>query len=216
MPQPNISRDYNSATRAALSHATRQRIVESARDLMLERGYRATTIAAIARHAEVHVDTIYELVGRKPMVLRELIEQAISGSDTAVPAEERHYVAAIRNEPDPRVKLAIYARATREIHERMAPLVLALRDASATEPEAHDVWQTISERRAANMNKFARELRKAGGLRSGLSIDEAADVIWATNSAELFCLLTIERGWKPARYERWLADTWCRLLLPGS
>lgn len=133
MPQPSISRDYNSATRAAQSHATRQRIVESARDLMLERGYRSTTIAAIARHADVHVDTIYELVGRKPMVLRELIEQAISGSDAAVPADERDYVAAIRNEPDPRAKLAIYARATREIHQRMAPLVLALRDASATE-----------------------------------------------------------------------------------
>ncbi len=216
MPQPNISRDYNSAARAAQSHATRQRIVESARDLMLEQGYRATTIAAIARHAEVHVDTIYELVGRKPMVLRELIEQAISGSNAAIPAEERDYVAAIRNEPDPRAKLAIYARATREIHERMAPLVLALRDASATEPEAHEVWQTISDRRAANMNRFANELKKAGGLRRGLSIDEAADVIWATNSAELFCLLTVERGWEPARYERWLADSWCRLLLPAS
>ena len=216
MPQPTISRDYNSAARAAQSHATRKRIVESARALMLEHGYRATTIAAIARHAEVHVDTIYELVGRKPMVLRELIEQAISGSDAAVPAEERDYVAAIRNEPDPRAKLAIYARATREIHQRMAPLVLALRDASATEPEAHEVWQTISDRRAANMRKLAQELRKAGGLRRGLSIDEAADVIWATNSAELFTMLTVERGWKPARYERWLADTWCRLLLPGS
>ena len=156
MPQPTISRDYNSAARAAQSHATRQRIVESARALMLERGYRATTIAAIARHAEVHVDTIYELVGRKPMVLRELIEQAISGSDTAVPAEERDYVAAIRNEPEPRAKLAIYARATREIHERMAPLVLALRDASATEPEAHEVWQTISDRRSSNMRKLAQ------------------------------------------------------------
>jgi hypothetical protein len=22
-----------------------------------------------------------------------------------------------------------------------------------------------------------------------------------------------ERGWSPARYERWLADSWCRLLL---
>ena len=216
MPQLTTSRDYNSAARAAQSHATRQRIVESARTLMLERGYRATTIAAIARHAEVHVDTIYELVGRKPMVLRELIEQAISGSDAAVPAEERDYVAAIRNEPDPRSKLAVYARATREIHERMAPLVLALRDASATEPEANEVWQTISDRRAANMRKLARELRKAGGLRRGLSIDEAADVIWATNSAELFCMLTVERGWNPARYERWLADTWCRLLMPVS
>ena len=59
-------------------------------------------------------------------------------------------------------------------------------------------------------------LKVAGGLRAGLSVDEAADVIWATNSSELYVLLTIERGWPADRYERWLAETWCRLLLPDT
>ena len=95
----------------------------------------------------------------------------------------------------------------------MAPLFLALRDASSTEPEAQQVWQEISQRRAANMRKLAKDLQDAGGLRRGLSIDQAADIVWATNSAELFVLLTIERGWSVKRFERWLADSWCRLLL---
>lgn len=98
----------------------------------------------------------------------------------------------------------------------MAPLFLALRDASASEFEAKQVWGEISERRAANMGKLARELKAAGGLRPGLSLDEAADVIWATNSSELYVLLTVERRSPPERYERWLADTWCRLLLPDK
>lgn len=38
----------------------------------------------------------------------------------------------------------------------------------------------------------------------------------ATNSSELHVLLAVERGWSPDRYERWLADTWCRLLLPPA
>jgi len=79
---------------------------------------------------------------------------------------------------------------------------------------APQVWQQISQRRAANMRKFVRDLRDAGGLRAGLSIDEAADTVWATNSSELYVLLTVERGWPPRRFERWLADTWRRLLLP--
>ena len=29
----------------------------------------------------------------------------------------------------------------------------------------------------------------------------------------LFVMLTGERGWSPERFERWLADTWARLLL---
>ena len=206
-------RPYNAAQRQARSAETRQRILASARALLLDKGYRATTVAAVAAGAGVNVDTVYELVGRKPVLLRELIEQAISGTDHAVTAEQRDYVQAIQAEPDPAAKLAIYARAVRAIQARMAPLFLALRDASSTEPEAHQVWQQISERRAANMRRLVHDLRATGALRAGLSVAEAADVIWATNSAELYVMLTVERGWTPRHYERWLADTWCRLLL---
>lgn len=180
---------------------------------MLEVGYRSATVAAVASRAGVNVDTVYELVGRKPVLLRELIEQAISGTDVAVAAEDRDYVKAIRAAPDPATKLAIYARSVREIQQRMAPLFLALRDASSTEPEARAVWEQISDRRAENMREFARDLRAAGGLRDDLPVDEAADVIWATNSSELYILLTVERGWSPDHFERWLTDSWQRLLL---
>ncbi|CAA9246561.1 MAG: hypothetical protein AVDCRST_MAG10-1992 [uncultured Acidimicrobiales bacterium] len=210
------SRHYDNAARQIQSVETRRRILEAAAALMVERGYRATTVAEIARRSSVHVDTVYELVGRKPVLLRELIEQALSGADGAVVPEERDYVKAILAEPDPARKLATYARAVRNIQGRMAPLLLALRDASATEPEAKQVWQEISDRRAANMRNLAQNLEAAGGLRPGLSIDEAADVIWATNSSELYVLLTVERAWSPDRYERWLSDTWCRLLLPDT
>lgn len=214
--RPVKTRAYDSRARRAQSEETRRRIVEAARALILDRGYRATTIADVARNAGVHVDTVYELVGRKPVLLRALIEQAISGTDRAITAEDRDYVKAIRAEPDPRNKLGIYARATREIHARMAPLFLALRDASATEPEAAQVWHEISDRRAGNMRKLAQDLAAAGGLRAGLSIEEAADVIWATNSPEVYLLLTGDRAWSPEHYERWLADSWRRLLLPEA
>lgn len=208
-----VKRTYDSRRRRAQSAETRQRILDAGRELILDVGYRGTAVAAVAARAEVNVDTVYELVGRKPVLLRELIEQAISGTDATVVAEDRDYVKAIIAEPDPRKKLAIYARAVREIQQRMAPLFLALRDASSTEREARAVWEQISQRRAANMRKLASDLRAAGGLRHDLSIDEAADVIWATNSSELYALLTVERGWSPHRFERWLADTWHRLLL---
>jgi hypothetical protein len=161
----------------------------------------------------VNTDTVYALVGRKPTLLRELIEQAVSGTDHAVVAEEREHIKAILAEPDPATKLTLYAKAIRRTHARLAPLFLALRDASSTEPEAKEVWQQISDRRATNMRKLVAEIRDAGGLRSGLSINDAADTVWVTNSPEVYVLLTIDRGWTPTHYERWLADTWKRLLL---
>ena len=63
------------------------------------------------------------------------------------------------------------------------------------------------------MRKLARELRAAGGLRDDLSIDEAADIVWATNSPELYVLLTVDRDWRPEQFEQWLTDAWQRLLL---
>jgi AcrR family transcriptional regulator len=208
-------RPYDRSGRQTKSAATRQRIVDAARELIVANGYRATTIAAIAAHAGVHADSVYALVGRKPMVLRELIEQALSGTDHEVMAEDREHVTAMRQETDPRRMLAIYAGAVRATHQRLAPLFLALRDASSTEPEAQEVWQEISNRRAANMRTLVSEVGDREGLRAGLTIEEGADIVWATNSPELYVLLVGERGWAVEHYERWLCETWCRLLLAG-
>jgi AcrR family transcriptional regulator len=211
-PDVSPTASYDNERRAAQSQETKQRILEAARQQLTAKGYRAMTIAQVARTAGVHHDTIYALVGRKPEILRELIEMAISGTDGPVAPEEREYVQRMLAEPDPRQKLAIYASAMRAIQTRMAPLLLALRDASVTEPEAEEVWDAISERRAINMRRLVVALGE-GVLRPGLAVDTAADVIWATASSEVFLLLTTERHWSLGQYEQWLADSWCRLLL---
>jgi AcrR family transcriptional regulator len=212
------TRSYDNTSRQAQSEQTRRRILDAARDLLVTKGYRATTIAEIARNADVHVDTLYALVGRKPEILRELIEMAISGTGRPLAPEERDYVQRMQAEAGPARQLEIYAGAIAAIQARMAPLFLALRDAASTEPEARQVWHEISERRAANMRRLVAALGDRA-LRPGLGLDEAADIVWATASSEMYTLLADERGWTLEHYEDWLADTWCRLLLehhPGS
>jgi len=212
----SAKRSYDNSERRERSQETRSRILDAARQIMTTKGYRAATIADIARAADVHVDTVYELVGRKPALLRALIEGAISGGADPVAPAQRAYVIAMRAEPDPAGKLRLYAEAVTTIHTRMAPLQLALRDAGSTEPDAQRVWKDINDRRARNMRDLIGELGPAGTLREGLTLDEAADVVWATASAELFILFTAERGWTLEQYQRWLAETWQRLLLAPS
>src|SRR4051794_4209973 len=158
-------RGYDGEQRRAQSGATRERILDRARELVVERGYRGATIAELARRAEVHVDTVYELVGRKPVILRELVERAISGADRPLDPFERDYVQQITAEPDAGAKLDLYAAAMRRIHARLAPLFLALRDASSTDPAAGQVWSEISERRARNMKMLAADLLSTGQVR---------------------------------------------------
>jgi AcrR family transcriptional regulator len=206
-------RGYDASRRRARSAETRQRIIDAARSLMLTDGYRATSVAGIAAGAGVNVDTVYDLVGRKPLIVRELIEQAVSGTDHPVPAEQRDYVLAIRAEPDPRRKLAIYAGAVRRTQERLAPLFRVIREAAPSEPEVTAVWKEISARRAANMRTFMTDVNTTGALRADLTIEQAADIVWTLNSSDVYLLLTEERGWSPEEFEQWLADSWVRLLL---
>lgn len=216
MPGPVKKRAYDADARRRASATTRRRILDAARNSLVEHGYRATTVSGIARAAGVHVDTVYELVGRKHQLVVELIELALSGTDEAVAGRDRAHVREMQSTPDPATKLTIYARAIRDTQQRLAPLFLALRDASTTDPEAGAIWRRISDRRAANMRLLVADIAATGRLRADLSVEEAADAIWATNSSELFVMLTGERGWSLDQYERWLAATWCRLLLRGS
>src|SRR6185437_2379943 len=210
---PDRSRSYDASRRKRAADQTRRRIVDAARALFLARGYAATTMAVIAETAEVALDTVYASVGPKPALFRHLVEIAISEIDRPVAAEERDYVRQIQAEANAQRKLELYARATRHIQERLAPLFSILREAAPTHPELAALWEEISQRRARNMRLLSAELAATGGLRAGLSLEEVADVIWATNSPEFYLLLVRERGWVPERFEQWLADTWRQLLL---
>jgi AcrR family transcriptional regulator len=206
-------RRYDASRRTAQAAATRGSILVAARELFVEQGYRATTVSQIAERAGVAVDTVYASVGRKPQVLRELVETSLSGTDQVVPAEQRDYVQQVRTAPDAAAKIAIYAQAVAQIHPRLAPVFLALRDAAATEPDCAALWTSIADRRATNMHLFAADLRATGELRADLSDDEVADIVWSMNAVEYWVLLVTQRGWSPERFGEWLSDAWTRLLL---
>jgi AcrR family transcriptional regulator len=210
MPGP-VKRRYDATRRRQAADRTRAAILDAARTLFTERGYAATPMTAIADRAGVAVDTVYASAGRKPELARLLIETAISGTDQAIPAGQRDYVHAIQAAPDADTKIAIYAAAVAAIAPRLAPVLAIIQQAARDEPELAALWIQIAERRAANMRLFVADLAAAAPLR--LDLDEAADIVWATNATELYQLLVSQRGWSPQRYEHFLADTWHRLLL---
>lgn len=212
---PNAKRRYRAPMRAEKAATTRRAILAAAGELFTGQGYGATSIADVARLAGVNVDTVYATIGRKPMLLRALVESAISGADDPIPVHERDYVLRIRAAPDARGKLAIYAQAIGAIQQRLAPIFLCLSEAAKRDPDCAALWREIGERRAHNMREFAADLRRTGELREDLSDDEVADIVWSLNGAEFYTLLVHERRWTPERFAAWLADAWVRLLLAG-
>lgn len=212
MPDSVKPRRYDSTSRRQAAQATRSAILDAARELFIDQGYAATSMAQIATRAGVAPDTVYASVGKKAELFTLLIESALSGQDEAVPGEQRDYVARMRVATTADAKLAIYAAAVTAIQARLAPLFLALRAAAHATPELVSVWTAISERRAANMRRLVEDLATTGELRPDLTHDEIADVIWSMNSSEYYALLVLERRWTPGRFETWLHDAWLRLL----
>jgi hypothetical protein len=160
---------------------------------------------------------VYASVGRKPQLLLAVIDMTLAGSADTPAAEQRDYVRAVRAAPTAEAKLAVYASALARLLPEVAPLQEALRRAGEADEECAAVWRGLVDRRAANMRLFAADLRATGQLRADLDDATVADIVWATNSAEFFALLS-SRGWDSGRYESLLVDVWTRLLLgpPGA
>src|SRR6266498_3564017 len=214
--QSRAPRRYDAPRRRAAAQQTRRDILDAARRLFLERGYVATSMAAIAAAAGVSHETVYAAFGPKPALFRYLIEIALSGTDAPVPALERASTRDMQAEPDPSRRLEMFARVIRLIQERLAPLFDVLREGARTDSDLKAYLDELNERHAGNMRAFAAHLAAVGGLRDDLSIKMAGDVIWIMTSVEFFLLCVRDRGWSSDFFEHWFADALKRLLLPGE
>ena len=119
-------------------------------------------------------------------------------------------------EPDPRQMIAGFARITTAINQRTNDVHRVLVSAAGSDPGAAELLEEIRRQRARGQGHIARALSKAGSLKSGLRERDAADLIHALMSPEVYRLLVGDRKWKPERYRQWLADTLAQQLMTSG
>ena len=81
-------RTYRSERRRQQAAQTRERVLEAACALFVERGFDGATIAAIADRAGVAAETVYATFANKRMLLGELVRQAVRGEDPSPVVEQ--------------------------------------------------------------------------------------------------------------------------------
>lgn len=86
--------------------------------------------------------------------------------------------------------------------------------AAAGSPELVELWQETLDRRRIGAAAVIGPVADQGGLRPGLGVEEATDIVWAMNGPELYLNLVEHRHWTPAQYTTWLGDAFVALLLP--
>ncbi|MDD7931012.1 TetR/AcrR family transcriptional regulator [Actinomycetospora straminea] len=196
------------APRAEQVRETRRRVLDAARDLFVRRGYAGATVDAIAHRAGVSTQTVYNVVGGKAEVLKAVYDVALAGDDIPVAMTQRPHAVAMRSAPDAATALAIYAQVGRLMLERAGPLLVTVYlDAPQLDPQVRAFVETIEAERRTGTGVVAGWLAERFGLREGVTVAEARDVLWTLLAPETAHRLVDLCGWSPARWEAWIART---------
>jgi AcrR family transcriptional regulator len=208
-------RSYRSGLRAEQTALGRRRILAAAAGLFSEHGYLGTTVAQVAAAAGLSTQSVYNVVGSKAELLKAAYDAAVAGDDEPVPVAERPLIQAMIAAADPREALTLYARLAREIAERSHRLVTVLLTQAATGDAAlAELAARVEAERAAGAAATARHLGRRFGLRSGLSEQAAADILWVLTAPDIVERLVSQRGWPWDQYQSWLAEAMASSLLP--
>jgi AcrR family transcriptional regulator len=190
--------------------ATRQRVLEAARTLFLERGYVATTMADIAREAGAALQSVYKVGRSKADLLHEVRDVAVAGDDQQVMLLERPEYVAIRAETDAKRQVEMLASLVAAAMERLGSVWAAYREAAAVDTNAAANLLTEHQRRHHTFTNVIGAIPEHC-LRH--SPQESAETAWAIASPEVYLLLRSVLAWDADRYSAWLSRTLADLLL---
>jgi AcrR family transcriptional regulator len=204
-PEPRQNR--RSSRRDQYAQATRQAIIDAGRKLFAEQGYFATKVDDIAAEADVAPATVYAVVGGKQGLLTEL--RSMWTTEPAITTS----LAFIDSADNPESIIRYIAHASRQRREQFGDVMRILLDAAPQDPAIADQLRPATELYRATVVKMAQRIDALGGLRDGVDVDLAADVLWFYFGYQSYFTLHEDDGWTYERAEHWLADEACAALL---
>jgi AcrR family transcriptional regulator len=208
--EPVKGRTEAGRRREQRARATRDRIVQAASALFLERGYASTTVEAIAASAGVATATVYQAFGTKAAILARVLDMTIAGDADAVPVLDRDWVVAARTESDARRRLAAVVTGAASIAARTAPLKEVMRDAAATEPEIRELLEHDDAQRLVTQRNLVE-------IALGAPPSEALiATFYSLVNSRAYQLAADHFGWNEVTWRRWLIQVLTHQYLPGD
>ncbi len=203
---PTPKRTYDARRRQEIAEEARRTVLARARKLFLAQGYGPTTIAQIARAAGVSPESVYKNFGGKPGLVRAIQKESLLGVG-GPPAEQRSDLAQLTS-TDSVALMDQLGRFTTEVGPLEAPIVLLIRDAAASgDADMADLLREVDDLRYRRMLRNARQMAARGLLHPRLNAIEAADIMFACTTSELYERLVIKRGWSAEQYGAFIAKT---------
>lgn len=200
-----VKRAYDASGRREQARARRLAVVLAARELFETGGFRQTTIASIAKRAGVSSESIYKTFGTKAALAKAVFDLELAGDDEPVPVAARPAIQAIREEPDARRKITMFAEGLAQRQARSAAVQILIRDGRHVDDSLTPIWEALQHEGLTGMTALGRHLLDTGQLREDLTLDEVRDILWNYLSIDAYERLVLIQGWSQQRYSAWLA-----------
>ena len=201
-------------TRREKAAATRERMITAAIAVFTQQGYAGARMPDIAERAGVAVQTVYFTFHTKGELLQACYHHAVLGPEKLPPPEKRFW-AEIQAARSGRAALAAFVRGNAAILARAAAIDEVAK-AAPHEPDASAVVANSEQLRRQGYSGVATVLADRFGLRAGLDVGPATDLLLMFGSSSTY--LTLRRyGWSDKQYIAWLTATLAQQLLarPG-
>ena len=195
------TRHYEQRARAEDAERTRMRIIEAVFTRLRDAPAEPVSIDRIAQMAGVARSTVYAIFGSRAGLFEAVGRELVERSGYAELLEAKH-------EPDAREHLRAGFRAASEMFAASREIQRALHSMAKLDEQAvAGAVGRADEERARGMSRLAGRLAEQGVLRDGLSVEDAAHVLWTLSSFESFDSLYTGRDLPTERVVELLIDT---------
>jgi AcrR family transcriptional regulator len=204
--------------RAQRRAETERRLVVAAAALFVERGYAATTLAAVATEADIAPRTLYLHFATKAELLLRCIGAAIAGDATPIPIPiaERPAITEAMTAETLDERLRLMTSFTASLMERTGPLLEVAFQAAPTEPSIEAAAAAGRADTARTLREFWHRIDDDGLLPPSVDLAWLTETATLVAHAETYLLLAKTTKWDVDTYRDWLTTTWRRLAAVGS
>ncbi len=173
-------RPYRLGQRQITTEQTRARIIQAARELLMEPdGFARFSIEAVARQADVARMTVYHQFGSKTGLLEALCDsQAFSGG--------MEQLASAFRRPEPLDALDEYIAVFGRFWQSDRSVLRRLRGLAMLDPDFEQVIRARDERRRQGLRVIAGRLIEQHERFKASALDEAVNILYTLTSFEFF------------------------------
>ena len=175
--------------RKTRSQETRLKILQSARKLLVERGYHGVGLEEVARKAGISRQALYLHFASKA----ELLVATVRYNDEMIKVPET--LRPVRDAKTALEALEAGIDAYGAIEPQIYDVASVAYSARRSDEAAEAAWQDRMAFRRGNIRQVMERLSEEGMLDVDWSVDEATDFAWALASVHMYEYLVVERGW---------------------